>query len=176
VVASCRQDMHDQPRYEPYEGNASYADGRGDRPQVEGTIARGQLALDQLFHTGKEDEEFAARFPFPVTAEVLERGRERYDIYCAVCHDRTGYGKGMAVQRGFRQPASFHEDRLRESPPGYFYDVITNGFGSMYDYADRIAPRDRWSIVGYIRALQASQNVPVDTLPESVRMRLSEAR
>lgn len=168
--------MHDQPRYEPYEGNASYADGRGDRPQVEGTIARGRLELDELFHAGKEDGELAARFPFPITAEVLERGRERYDIYCAVCHDRTGYGDGIAVQRGFPRPASFHEDRLRAAPPGYYYDVITSGFGAMYDYADRISPRDRWSIVGYIRALQASQNVPVDTLPESVRLRLSEVR
>jgi mono/diheme cytochrome c family protein len=176
LLTACRQDMHDQPRYEPLEGNPTYSDGRADRPQVEGTVARGQLTLDTLLHTGKEDGEFAARFPFPITAEVLERGRERYDIYCSVCHEYTGYGMGMAVQRGFRQPTSLHDDRLREAPPGYFFDVITNGFGAMYDYADRITPRDRWAIVSYIRALQASQHVPVETLPESVRQQLSEAK
>lgn len=176
ALVSCRQDMHDQPRYEPYEGNDSYADGRSDRPQVGGTIARGQMMLDELLHTGKEHGEFAARFPFPVTAEVLERGRERYDIYCSICHDRTGYGRGLAVQGGFRPPSSFHEDRLREASPGHFFDAITNGFGTMYDLRDRINPRDRWAIVGYIRALQASQNVPLQTLPESVQSQLSEVR
>lgn len=176
LIASCRQDMHDQPRKEPYEGNTHYADGRSDRPQVEGTIARGQLQTDELLFTGKEGGELALRFPFPVTARVLERGRERFDIYCAVCHERTGYGLGMAVQLGFRQPTSFHDDRLREAPPGYFFDVITNGFGAMFDYSDRILPRDRWAIVSYIRALQASQNVPVDTLPERIQRELSEAR
>lgn len=176
AVSSCRQDMHDQPRYEPYEGNSAYADGRADRPQVIGTLARGQLLTDTLLHTGKEAGEFAVRFPFPITAEVLERGRERYDIYCSTCHDYTGSGQGMAVQRGFLKPTSFHDERLRKAPPGYYFDIITNGFGAMYDYSDRITPSDRWAIVSYVRALQASQDVPVETLPESVRQRLSEDR
>ena len=166
--------MYDQPRYEPFEGNASFADRRSNRPQVEGTVARGGLELDELLHRGTENGELAGRFPFPVTAEVLERGRERYDIYCSVCHDRTGSGRGMVVQRGFRQPSSFHEDRLRQASPGYYFDVITNGFGAMIDYADRIEPRDRWAVVAYVRALQASRNVPLEELPEDVRRRLSE--
>ena len=176
VLGSCRQDMHDQPRYEPQEGNPTFADGRGDRPQVEGTIARGQLVVDQLLHTGKEAGAFSARFPFPVTEETLQRGRERYDIYCSACHDRTGSGSGMAVQRGFLQPTSFHDERLRKAPPGYFFDVITNGFGAMYDYADRITPTDRWAIVSYVRALQASSNVPVESLPEKIQQQMSETR
>jgi len=172
--SACRQDMHDQPRYEPNEGNAAYPDGRSDRPQVKGTLARGQLIVDELLHTGKEEGNFSTRFPFPVTKELLQRGRERYDIFCSVCHDRTGEGYGMAVQAGFIRPASFHDERLREAPPGYFFDVITNGFGAMYDYSDRITPRDRWAIVSFIRALQTSASVSEENLSESSRLQLSE--
>ncbi len=158
LVAACRQDMHDQPRYEPYEPSAFFADGRSVRPQVEGTVARGELAQDEHLLLGRVGGEFATSFPFEITAEIMERGRERYAIFCAPCHDQLGNGHGMIVQRGLRAPSSFHVERLREAPPGYFFDVVTNGFGAMFDYADRIEPRDRWAIVAFVRALQLSQN------------------
>ena len=176
IAFACRQDMHDQPRYEPFEGNSFFQDGRADRPQVVGSVARGQLRNDELFFSGVEGGEPATRFPFPITREVLTRGRERYNIYCTACHDQRGYGEGMAVQMGFRQPSSFHIDRLREAPPGYFFGVMTDGFGAMFDYADRLTPRDRWAIAAYIRALQASQNVPVASLPASIQASLSQAQ
>ena len=167
MLASCRQDMHDQPKYEPFEASSFFADGRSVRPQVEGTIARGELVTDSHLATGRVDGELAKTFPFDVTAAVLERGRERYNIYCAPCHDQSGSGNGMIVQRGLRAPSSFHVERLRNETPGYFFDVITNGFGIMYDYSDRIVPEDRWAIVAYIRALQLSQNASVaDATPE----------
>lgn len=176
LLAACRQDMHDQPRFEAFEENLFFANGSSDRPQVEGTVARGQLESDELLYHGTEDGKPAERFPFPVTREVLERGRERFDIHCAVCHDRSGHGRGPAVQRGFRSPPSFHDERLRQAPPGHFFDVITNGFGAMFDCADRVAPRDRWAIVAYIRALQESQNVPVGELPPEVQKDLGGSR
>jgi len=168
--------MHDQPRYEAFERNASFPDGRSARPAVAGTVARGQLELDELFFRGEEGGQPAKRFPFPVTKEDLQRGRERYDIYCSICHDHAGYGHGMAVERGMRQPTSFHDERLRAAPPGHFFGAITNGFGVMEDYADRIGPRDRWCIVAYVRALQLSQNVSVEELPPGVRERMEGDR
>lgn len=171
-LVACRQEMHDQPRFEPLEVNPFFSDRRASRPQVEGTVARGQLRNDEHLYTGRVDGEFATTFPFPVTAEVLKRGQERYNIFCSPCHDRAGYGRGMIVQRGFREPPSFHIDRLRDEPVGYFFDVITNGFGTMYDYASRVPPRDRWAIVAYIRALQYSQNATLNDVPESERHKL----
>ncbi|HNP15298.1 MAG TPA: cytochrome c [Terrimesophilobacter sp.] len=175
-LVGCRQEMYDQPRVEPFEGSSFFSDGLADRPAVEGTVPREGLQLYELFFHGREDGEFARRFPFPVTRDLLERGRERYDIYCAICHDRAGMGRGMAVQRGFRPPPSLHDDRLRETSPGYLFDVITNGFGAMIDYADRIEPRDRWAVVAYIRVLQARRSVHESDLPEHVRRELAEAR
>ena len=172
LLSGCRQDMHDQPRYEPLEKSAFFADGRSSRPQVPGTVARGELRLDEHLFEGTVGGEQAATFPFEVTADVLERGQDRYNVFCSVCHDRLGTGQGMIVKRGMKQPTSFHVERLREAPHGYFFDVITNGFGVMYDYSDRITPEDRWAIVAYVRALQLSQNANVGELAEDDRQRL----
>ncbi len=174
LTTACRQDMHDQPRYEPLERSTFFDDGRSARPFVEGTVARGHLKTDEHFYTGKVNGELVTTLPFPATLEVLSRGHARYDIYCSPCHDRVGNGQGMIVQRGFRQPPSFHIDRLRQAPMGHFFDVMTNGFGTMYSYADRIAPRDRWAIVAYIRALQLSQNAKLEDVPAEERRQLLE--
>ncbi len=171
-VTNCRQDMHDQPRFEPLEANAFFSDGRASRPLIEGTVARGHLKLDKHFYTGKVDGELVATFPFPITEDVLKRGRERYNIFCTPCHDGIGSGNGMIVQRGFRPPPSFHIERLRGIPVGHFFDVMTSGLGAMYDYADRISARDRWAIAAYIRVLQRSQNMPVEDVAENIQKEL----
>ncbi|HZP17284.1 MAG TPA: cytochrome c [Terriglobales bacterium] len=158
ALAGCRQDMHDQPRMKPLRQSDFYPDLRSARLPVEGTVARGQLHEDTYFSTGKVGANPGDYVPFPVTEEVLARGRERFNIYCAPCHSRLGDGNGMIVQRGYRRPPTYHQDRLRKAPLGYFFDVMTNGFGAMPDYASQIPPRDRWCIVAYIRALQLSQN------------------
>jgi mono/diheme cytochrome c family protein len=176
VFSGCRQDMHDQPRYEPYERSGFFADGRASREPIPGTVARGQLREDDFLETGRDGPAFAAAFPFPVTLEVVQRGRERYEIYCTPCHGRTGRGNGMIVQRGFRRPPSFHVDRLRNERPGYLYDVITRGFGAMPDYAVQIPVRDRWAVVAYVRALQLSQNAALTDVPASRRSELIEGR
>ena len=175
-ITACRQDMHDQPRYEPLEKSAFFEDGRSARPFVEGTVARGQLRLDDHFYTGKVNGKLVTTLPFTATKEVLTRGQERYNIFCSPCHDQVGTGTGMIVQRGFRQPLSFHIDRLRQAPAGYFFDVMTNGFGTMYSYADRIQPKDRWAIVAYIRALQLSQNATLEDVPAVERSKLLERK
>jgi mono/diheme cytochrome c family protein len=158
VLAGCRQDMHDQPRFKPYAQSDFFADLRSERTPVDGTVARGQLHEDTYFYTGKIGADPGDYMPFAVTQADLERGRERFNIYCAPCHSRVGDGNGMIPQRGYRHPPSYHEQRLRKAPLGYFFDVMTNGFGAMPDYAMQIQPRDRWCIVAYIRALQLSQN------------------
>ena len=169
---ACRQDMHDQPRFEPLEATPFFADGRSSRPRVPGTIARGEREYDAHFLEGRVNGELATQFPAPVTSAMLARGRERYDAFCAACHDRAGTGRGMVVERGLKQPPSFHVERLRQASPGYFFDVITRGFGAMYDLADRIPPGDRWAIVAYVRALQRSQNATLADVPEAARARL----
>ncbi|HYC56796.1 MAG TPA: cytochrome c [Candidatus Binatia bacterium] len=165
--------MHDQPRLEPYEESSFFKDKRTSRPLVRGTIARGELSEDLLLTTGRDGAGPSAVFPFPVTAEVMARGKQRYEIYCSPCHSRVGDGRGMIVMRGFKQPASFHEERLRNSPPGYFFSVITNGFATMPSYAMQVEVADRWAIVAYIRALQLSQNARYDDLSEDDRARLA---
>lgn len=166
VLAGCREDMQNQPRYKPLRKSDFYEDGMASRPLIPGTVARGELRADTYFYTGMmPNGQVGDVMPFPVTQEVLERGRERYNIYCAPCHSRTGDGNGMIVQRGYRRPPSYHTQRLRTSPLGHFYDVITNGFGSMPDYATQVAPHDRWAIVAYIRALQLSQAAPRQLVP-----------
>jgi hypothetical protein len=172
LLGGCRQDMHDQPKLEPFEASAFFQDGRASRPLLPGTVARGELQDDEHLYRGRLNGEPARSFPFEVTREVLERGRQRYAIYCTPCHDATGSGNGLVVQRGMKRPESFHVERLREAPPGYFFDVITNGFGAMFDYADRIEPRDRWAVVGYVRALQLSQNATIDDVPPDAREEL----
>jgi mono/diheme cytochrome c family protein len=160
ILSGCRQDMHDQPRMKTYAMSDFYADLRSERPPVEGTVARGQLHEDAYFYTGKTGDNPGDYMPsqVPVTAENLARGRERFNIYCAPCHSRLGDGNGMVPQRGYKHPPTYHQDRLRKAPLGYFFDVMTNGFGAMPDYAAQIPPDDRWRIVAYIRALQLSQN------------------
>jgi mono/diheme cytochrome c family protein len=186
LSSACREDMQNQPKYKPYRQSAFFKDGQAGRQAVEGTVARGQLKDDALFYTGKttgsggqpqndaasEFPGFTNSLPLEVTSETLQRGEERYNIYCAVCHDRAGYGEGMVVLRGYKKPPSFHSDRLRQAPVGYLYDVVTNGFGAMPDYATQIPAKDRWAIVAYLRALQLSQNTKVDALSADERKKL----
>jgi mono/diheme cytochrome c family protein len=172
LVAGCRQDMHDQPKFKPYAKSDFYADQRSARPLVDGTIARGHLNEDTLLVTGKVDGKPAAVFPFAITKAVMDRGHERYDIFCSPCHSRTGMGDGMIVRRGYRKPPTFHLDRLRQAAPGYVFDVITSGFGAMPDYAAQIPVSDRWAIVAYLRALQRSQQATVSDVPAAERARL----
>ena len=226
LAGACRQDMHDQPKYEPLEPSTFFEDGRGSRPPVEGTVARGYLQEDVQFFTGKtgdgqtaggaqgagsqgqagstavqtqqaantaatgagavtpnagstsaggfqaEYRGFVTDFPVPITEQMMDRGEERYNIFCSVCHSRTGDGNGMVVKRGYRKPTSFHEDRLRQAPVGYYFDVITNGFGAMPDYSAQITPRDRWAIIAYLRALQRSQQGTLSDVPEDQRGKL----
>ncbi len=165
-LSACRIDMHVQPRLNPLSRSDFYPDQRSERPPVEGTVARGQLRDDSYFYTGKIGANPGDYLPFPATKEVLEHGRERYNIFCAPCHSRVGDGNGFVPSRGFaRKPPSYHIPRLQKEPVGYFYDVITNGFGIMPDYASQIPPADRWKIVAYIRALQLSQNASSADVP-----------
>jgi mono/diheme cytochrome c family protein len=166
AASACRLDMHVQPRENPLSKSDFYADQRSERPPVEGTVARDDLRADTYFYTGKIGNNPGDVMPFAVTKEVLARGRERFNIYCAPCHSRLGDGNGFVPSRGFaRKPPSFHIPRLEKAPVGYFYDVITNGFGIMPDYASQIPPHDRWDIVAYIRALQLSQNATMADVP-----------
>jgi mono/diheme cytochrome c family protein len=188
-TTGCRRDMQDQPKMKPFRGSTFFADGLSARQPVEGTIPRGFLRTDTALFTGKKNKNLsnisaaastipagpqpAAKtpagqnaypddvetFPFPINEETVIRGQQRYDIFCSVCHGKTGYGDGMVVRRGFRRAASFHDDRLRTAPVGHFFDAITNGWGAMPSYAAQVPVQDRWAIIAYIRALQVSQNV-----------------
>jgi len=175
VAAGCRQDMHDAPRYDPLEASTFFTDGRSARTPVANTVARGTLREDEHLYQGTIDGQLTDMFPMPVTAEVMARGRERYDVFCSPCHGRTGQGNGMVVQRGFRAPPSFHEERLRIAPAGYYVNVATNGFGAMSDYAAQVPVEDRWAIAAYIRALQLSQRATVDDVPAPRRPALDTA-
>ena len=167
--AGCRQDMHDQPKYVPMRESTFFNDVRSARPIVEGTVARGQLQEDTMLYTGKVNGADTTVFPFPVDAAVMARGQERFNIFCAPCHGRTGQGDGMVVRRGYRRPPSIHQDRLRDAPAGHFFDVITNGFGAMPEYASEIKVEDRWAIVAYVRALQLSGRATLADVPPSER-------
>jgi hypothetical protein len=165
-LAACRLDMQVQPKQNPYSRSDFFPDQRSERPLVEGTVARGQLHEDSYLYTGKLGNAPGDYMPFPVTREVLDRGRERYDIYCAPCHSLVGDGNGFIPSRGFsRKPPSYHISRLQKAPLGYLFDVITNGFGIMPDYRSQIAANDRWKIVAYVRALQLSQNATKADVP-----------
>ncbi|MFI5280761.1 MAG: c-type cytochrome, partial [Gemmatimonadales bacterium] len=172
AMTGCRQDMHDQPKYQPFERNAFFADQRASRALVPGVVARGHLDEDQAFFTGKADGAPVSTNPLPLTRDVLLRGQERFDIYCSPCHDRVGGGEGMIVQRGYKQPPSLHSDRLRSVPDGYLFQVMTKGFGGMPSYAPQVSARDRWAIAAYIRALQYSQHATLTDVPESERAAL----
>jgi mono/diheme cytochrome c family protein len=165
AVTACRQDMHDQPKYRPLRGSEIFADKRSARPFVPGTVARGTLREDAVLYTGTIGTEFVTGIPVKVTAELLARGRTQFRVFCSPCHGRTGRGDGMIVQRGFKKPSSYHVDRLRQAPIGYFYDVMTNGFAAMSDYSAQVSPADRWAIAAYVRALQYSQYAPAAEVP-----------
>jgi len=171
-LTGCRQDMHNQPKYRGLRASTFFADGSSARPLVEGTVARGTLQEDEAFFTGKIDKATVKDLPFAVDEALLNRGQERFNIYCTPCHGKTAAGNGMAVQRGFRQPPSFHIDRLRQADAGYFFDVMTHGFGAMQDYAAQIPVEDRWAIVAYERALQFSQHAAVGDVPDDRRQDL----
>lgn len=181
AVAGCRRDMQDQPKMKPYRGTTFFADGLSGRQPIEGTVARGFLRTDVELYTGKKAVKSAPAqpgtenafaddvdtFPFPITEQTVRRGRERYEIFCVVCHGLTGNGDGMIVRRGFRRAASFNDDRLRQAPVGHYFDAITNGWGAMPSYAAQIPVQDRWAIIAYIRALQLSQQNPQATASPS---------
>ena len=174
LFIGCRQDMQDQPKYRPFRKSTFFGDERSARPQVAGTVGRGQLHEDSLLFSGKSGAAFADTFPVHVDEALLRRGQERYRIYCSPCHGLLGRGDGMVVRRGYRPPSSFHVDRLRAQPAGYFFDAITHGFGAMPDYAAQIPVKDRWAIVAYVRALQLSQNVPLADVPADKRAELEK--
>ncbi|HMP72292.1 MAG TPA: cytochrome c [Kiritimatiellia bacterium] len=171
-----RQAMYNQPSYRPFQESDFFENRMSARMPVEGTVARGFLEDDPHRFDGFENGALASTFPFEITAEVLNRGQQRYDIFCSPCHGQDGYGNGMIVRRGFKAPSSFHEQRLVDSPPGYYYNVIKNGFGVMMDYSAQIPVDDRWAIAAYIQALQLSQRATLADVPESLRAELQGPR
>ena len=175
ALVACRQDMHDGPRYRPYRASTFFADGSSARVLVANTVARGQLREDEHLYTGKIGGQLATEFPMPVTSEVMARGQERFNVFCSPCHGRTGDGTGMIVQRGFRQPPSYYEERLVNAPVGYLFDVMTNGFGAMQDYAAQVPVADRWAIAAYIRALQFSRRGTINDVPADRREELDRS-
>ncbi len=176
ATGGCRQDMHDAPRYDALEKSSFYADGRSARDPMAGTVARGHLNEDTVLLTGRTpDGKFATAAPMPLDLALLQRGQERFNIFCSPCHDRVGTGNGMIVRRGYKQPQTYHSDRLRDQPLGYFVDVMSNGFGQMPSYAHQVPPRDRWAIAAYIRALQYSQNARLAELSADDRQQIAAA-
>lgn len=165
-----RQDMANQPYNRPLSTSDFFSDGRSERPLLDGTVPHGATE-DDVYNVSKD----FAGYPVPVNEKLLQRGQERYKIFCTPCHGLQGDGNGMAAIRGMKHPPSYHIERLRQAPNGYFYDVISNGFGVMYSYSERIAPRDRWAIIAYVRALQLSRNVKVSDLPESLREKVAKS-
>jgi mono/diheme cytochrome c family protein len=180
-IAGCRQDMHDQPKYIPLRESKFFADGRSARLPVEHTVARGALREDVYFYTGKRNGQPGNELPAGLLRQgydmkrLLARGQERYQIYCAPCHSPVGDGNGMIAQRGLTiKPRSLHEPRLKQERLGYFYDVITNGFGAMLNYSAQVAPEDRWAIAAYVRALQLSQDAKLEDVPEEERAHIRQ--
>lgn len=175
LATGCRQDMHDQPRYRPLAASNFFPDGRSARPAVEGAVARGYLKNDIPLYYGKvarDSKEFVADIPVKVDKALLTRGQDRYNIYCSPCHGASGDGEGMVVQRGLKHPPTYHSDKMHKQPVGYYFDVITNGFGVMPSYASRIPVNDRWAIIAYVRALQLSRAATLDDVPPAERARL----
>lgn len=173
VTASCQPGMSRQPKYKPLASSPLFGDQTSARPLPAGTVAQGHLDADKHFYLGKVNGADATTFPILVTSALMKRGQQRFDIYCAVCHGRDGYGQGLVVTRGFTAPPSYHDERLRAAPVGHLFDVITNGFGAMYSYGARVAVPDRWAIIAYIRALQLSQAASVQELSAQERARIS---
>jgi len=173
--SGCRRDMFDQPREKPLRASEFFKDKTSARPLVPNTVPRGYLQEDEQFFTGKIGTNLVATLPAALNRQLLERGRERFEIYCSVCHGRTGEGHGMIVQRGFPAPPAFDIERLRQAPIGHFFDVITHGYGVMYSYANRVEPEDRWAIAAYIRALQLSRSAKLEDAPAAERAKLQGA-
>jgi mono/diheme cytochrome c family protein len=161
-----------QPKYDPLEPSDFFADGMSARPRIPGTVARGEIAMTGYLATGKINGQDGNGFPFPVTIQVVNRGEERFNIYCSECHGKVGDGNGMIPSRGYRRPPSYHTDTLRAAPNGHFFDVMTNGFGAMPSYAAQVPVTDRWAIIAYIRALQLSQHATVSDVPPQLRANL----
>jgi mono/diheme cytochrome c family protein len=176
LLAGCQQQMATQPRAKTLGASDFFDDGRAARPLVPGTVARDHLNEDEHLYTGRINGQLAEAFPFAIARTDLERGRERYNIYCTPCHGRVGDGEGMVVHRGLRRPPSFHIDRLRRAPPGHFFDVMTNGLGAMQDYAAQVSVEDRWRIAAYVRALQLSQHATLDDVPAAERRKLEQEK
>ena len=174
LAAGCRQDMHNQPKYIPLRDSEFFVNGSSARPLPEDTVARGTLEDDAAFYTGKENGQPVSELPIPLTQALVDRGEQRFNIYCSPCHDRSGNGQGMIVRRGYKQPPSYHIDRLRQAPIGHFFDVMTNGFGAMPDYRAQVPPRDRWAIAAYIRVLQLSEHASLSDVPAEDRAKLSQ--
>ena len=176
AVAGCeREDMHNQPRYEWHEQSTFFANGMSSRPQVAGTVSRTQPLRTEPVVQWRQGANFSETYPMPIDRVALERGRQRYEIYCSMCHGSTGYGDGMVVQRGFVRPPSLHDERLRNAAPGYFVEVMTNGFGAMYSYNDRVPLEDRWKIAAYVKTLQLSRRVELASLSPEDRQRVEQA-
>jgi mono/diheme cytochrome c family protein len=173
LLTSCKQKMANQPKYDPLEPSDFFADGMSARQRLPGTVARGELVIDDFLHTGKINGKDGDGFPFPITAADVDRGQERFNIYCSECHGRLGDGNGMIPSRGFRRPPSYHTEVLRKAVTGHFFDVMTNGFGAMPPYNVQVPVRDRWAIIAYIRALQLAQNGTIDDLPADQRAKLN---
>jgi mono/diheme cytochrome c family protein len=176
LLLSCRQKMSVQPKYDPLEPSDFFADGMSARPRIPGTVARGELALTGFLATGKVNGQDGDGFPFPVTMQVMNRGEERFNIYCSECHGKLGDGNGMVPSRGYRRPPSYHTDTLRAAKTGHFFDVMTNGFGAMPSYAPQVPVSDRWAIIAYIRALQLSEHATINDLPPDLRGKLGGAQ
>jgi mono/diheme cytochrome c family protein len=170
LIAGCRQDMQNQPKMIPQRGSSMFADHRSARPQVADTVARGQLDEDQYFYTGLIDGKEQDAMPYPVTLEVLERGQERYNVYCTPCHSRVGNGAGMIVERGYKPAGNYHDAKHLAQPLSHYFYVMTHGYGAMPDYSAQVTPVDRWAIAAYIRALQLSQDAPAADVPAGVQV------
>ena len=178
ALAGCHRDMYDQPRLEPLEKNTFFDDGRSSRPLVEGVVEYGAISPTDVFNSGKVDGQFTDELPesIELNAALLKRGEQRFNIFCSNCHGLSGDGDGMIVLRGYRKPPTYHSDRLRGMPIGYFFDVATNGFGVMPSYASQIPVKDRWAIASYVRALQLTQYAKLDDVPEAERQQLENAQ
>jgi mono/diheme cytochrome c family protein len=172
TLVACRRDMANQPKAKPMSESEFFADGTNARPLPAHVVPRGAANRDEAVETGLINDVYATQLPVKLTPQLLARGRESYDAFCSMCHGRIGDGQGIVVQRGFPAPPSYHIDRLRNAPIGHFYDVMTNGYGTMTSYASQIEPRDRWAIAAYIRALQLSQNSKATDLPPDVLVQL----
>jgi len=168
LMAGCRQDMHNQPKFVPQRGTDFFLDGRSARSQVIHTVARGQVDIGDFFHTGLQDGKEVDALPFPATLAVLERGQEQFNTYCTPCHSRVGNGAGMIVERGYKPAGNFHDAKRLAEPLSHYFYVITNGYGAMPDYAAQVETADRWAIAAYIRALQLSQNAKQSDVPAGV--------